>query len=164
MAENTSDPVTEFGQQPGPDFDFLSDRLGLAVQRLTDAVVQTKLDQAITPVKTAHEALTTREIEREVGEEMRIFEERHPDWKEHEAAMLELGDKVRPAGMAAHEYLAHLYAAVTRDRTVTSTATATRERDTRESNARESEPASTPPARPTIHEAFLAAKRGERWD
>ncbi len=173
--------VTEFKEALGPELDYLADGLAPAIMKLVDRLTEVNVTKATKPLRDQTESLTTRAALEATDVTMKAFGERHPDWKDHEAAMFGLSQQLQPKGMTEADYLDTLYALVTREnatereatieRRATDKAKATIAKMTKGAAGAETPGRATPegqvrnrvPERPTFHEAFEAAKRGEVW-
>lgn len=142
----TSDPVAKFNASLDQGADY-----GSAMAQLVADITQPMVAKTIAPFED-------RENARQTAAVMEAFEETHPDWKEHEPAMLELAEKLHPKGSwSEQEYLDHLYRTVTRaNRAATPPRAEPAEREEIERPSR--------PESASIRDCYLAAKRGERWD
>jgi hypothetical protein len=128
----------------------------------------------IEPLKEESRAIQMQGIVTETETELAAFSKLHPDWKQYEPKMLELGKKLMPAqgsNMTTQEYMGMLYNLAT--------ANATSARQTKEAVDRINKAAAASstdagvsadkvttaaPKRPTFQEAFEAAKQGVRWE
>jgi hypothetical protein len=153
MDEKTNDETARFRQDLG-DLDYLADGLAPAVKGLVERVVT----EATAPIKAQAEHLSLRAAREETAGVMKAFGEQHPDWKDHEAAMFDLSQKLQPTGMSSPEYLETLYGLATRGERQA------RERETKGAEASRAASSRPEGRTPTFREAFQAAKRGERWD
>ncbi len=185
-AETTADTtaaaeavVTEFRTALGPELEYLADGLAPAIQKLVERLTATTVEKATAPQKQQLDQLTGRAAAEQTTVVMQAFETRHPDWKTHEAALFALSQKLSPKGMTEGEYLDHLYTLVTAESLPATIDTKVAEgvkktlkrmqegADTTETRTRATPERAVhvaPPETPTFHEAYQAAKRGERWD
>jgi len=110
--------------------------------------------------------------------DLKAFETKHPDFKTHEKAMLELSRKIQPnpsSGMDVDDYMELLYSAVTANAVKTTTKTeqtrevierinkAAAKAEPQTSAVTESRITPARPKRPTMEEAFEAANKGIAW-
>lgn len=187
--EETEDAVeqvlSEFKEALGPDLEYLADGLAPAITKLVERLTATTVEKATAPLKKGQETLLTKAATEQTETVMKTFGEKHPDWEEHEPAMLELSKKLQPNGMGEVEYLETLYALVTRDTSTEATKKQTEKQiadgvkaalkkmeqgatntDTKTRHTPDGQVTTGPPngRAPSFSEAFAAAKRGERWD
>ena len=107
-----NDAVASFKAALGPDLDFLGDKLAPAIQALAQHIVE----QTVQPLKAHQQQLTERAGLEQTQTILKTFETKHPDWKQHEVAMVALSQKIQPtAGMESLDYMDLLYGHVTRD-------------------------------------------------
>lgn len=136
--------------------------------------------QKLKPIEEAAGRLTTESQQREAANIMQQFQQRHPDWKQHEAAMMKLAERYKPATDAQGrfvvteaQYLDDLYRLATFDTSVS------RETEKRiqkmQSSAAAAEPARSTtvtsdkvsqraPTGAKFRDAYAAAKAGIEWD
>lgn len=173
--------LTEFKDALGPELEYLADGLAPAITKLVDRLTAAQVAKAVDPLKKGTEQLLTKAATEQTETIMKGFGEAHPDWKDHEDAMLALAQKLSPNGMTEGEYLEHIYALVTRDTSAKAIdakvaegvkkAIAKMEQGARNTDGRDRETpdgkvTTGPPAgrAPEFSEAYAAAKRGERWE
>jgi hypothetical protein len=157
----------------GPEYQAYADQLADIFRLGLEQVTQTVVDERITPLVARQEEALAQIAMESTAADLKAMDERHPDWREHEAKMLEIAQRWIPAegsDMTAEEYLDALYYMATRDRTETA---ATHKVAAKLAEAaRSTEPEApipsanvTParPKRPTFEEAFQAAKKGIAW-
>lgn len=181
-ATTTVDAVlTEFKEALGPELEYLADGLAPAITKLVERLAAAQVAKAVDPLKKGTEQLLSKAATEQTETIMKGFGEKYPDWQTHEPAMLALAQKLSPNGMDEAEYLDHLYALVTRDTSAKTIdakvadgvkkAIAKMEQGARNTEGRDRETpdgkvTTGPPAgrAPDFHEAYAAAKRGERWE
>lgn len=171
--------MDEFRAQLGPELEYLADSLAPAIKGLVQKLTQTTVEEATKPLKAQQETLLTKAANEATESVMATFGTAHPDWKDHEPAMMALAAKIEPKGMTEVEFLEHLYQVATRDAwekdkdtqiaNATKTALAKMQKgaaatETRQAATPESQIRRAPPETPTFQDAFEAAKRGERWE
>ena len=135
-------------------------------------VAKSAVNAEVKPIKDHQEAALAEAAKTSTESDLKAMDIRHPDWKQHEPKMLEIGRKWTPsAEITSEEYLDTLYALATRDLTETEQTRKVVERINK-SVARAEPPDAavntnnvTParPKHPTLDEAFEAAKRGVVW-
>lgn len=164
--------VDSFKQKLGPELEYLADSLAPAITELVKTLTQQTVTEATAPLKAAEQARLQQQAVEQTQATMSAFEQAHPDWKQHEPAMLKLAQQLQPNGLSETEYLEQLYRLVTFD---TQVAEATKKKIAAVNEAaKKAEPRAqttadtnvrrTAPKAATFHDAFEAAKRGERWD
>jgi len=150
----TSDDVVEtFRNELGPELEYLADGLAPAVTGLVGHAVEHAINERV------RQAEQHRAAEEQTATVMTSFAKQHPDWKEHESAMLALAQKLDPKGMSDVEYLDHLYRAVTH-------ASWQKERDAEAAKTARTDDATDVADRTaprSFAECFAAARRGERF-
>jgi hypothetical protein len=185
--EETAEPdieaiVSEFREDLGPELEYIAEA-GPAITRLIQRLTKSITESTVKPLKQQQDALLADKAVGDMKVTMKTFEERHPDWKEHEDAMVSIGQTLAPNGLNEAEYMERLYQLATRDawekdrdanveKTVVARVKAAiakinkgaEETETVTDATPERHVRSAPPTTPTIHEAYEAAKRGERWD
>jgi hypothetical protein len=164
--------VAGFKEKLGPEFEYLADSLAPAVMHLVESLTKQTVEQTVAPLKADHDARVAQQATEQTTSIMKSFETKHPDWKQHEPAMLKLAEKIQPNGMDEIEYLELLHSTVTRDRVIADATKAAIAKMKEE--AAKAEPSIEPTAgsrvkkgRPqgaSFSDAYAAAKRGERWD
>src|SRR5436309_381707 len=87
--------VERFRERLGPELHYLADPLAPAVSELVVDAARAALDEALVPIRTGTDNLLARAVQQdaEAAEQhtqavMTTFEKAHPDWKDHENAML----------------------------------------------------------------------------
>ena len=171
--------LDEFRTELGPELEYLADGLAPAIKSLVQKLTATTVEEATKPLKAQQNTLLTKAAEEATETVMTTFGTKHPDWKDHEPAMLALAAKIEPKGMSEGEFLEHLYNVVTRDTwekdrdtkiaEATKTALAKMRKgaattDTHQPATPESQVRRAPSETPSFAEAYEAAKRGERWE
>lgn len=175
--------AAEFRKALGPDFEYLADNLMPAVKGLVERLTDSRVETATKPIKDNLKVVLDKTAQEQTALVMKALTDQHPDWEEHEPAMLALSQKLSPNGMTETEYLDHLYTLVT-----TPTKAAATEKDieakvaarvkkaierlNKGAEETETRADATPdrhvrdkaPEKPTIQEAFEAAKRGVVWN
>jgi hypothetical protein len=132
------------------------------------------LNQNLQPIKEQQQAALMEAAKSSTEADLKAFEQKHPDFKTHEKAMLDISKKWSPAPnatMEVDEYLETLYRMATLSASETvqtkkvieriNKAAAASEPQESAVNSKQVTPAK--PKRPTIEEAFEAAKRGVAW-
>jgi hypothetical protein len=171
--------MTEFKAALGPELEYLADGLAPAITKLVERLTQTTGEKTVAPLKKQMETLLSKAAQDQTETVMKSFGEKHPDWQEHEAAMLELAQRVQPKEMTEPEFLEHLYATVTRDTwekdretkiaegvkarlaKITKGAEAT---ETREESTPDSQVKKRPVGPVDFRQAYDDAKRGIRYE
>lgn len=99
----------------GQDFEDLAPRLAPAILEASKAVVAEQMKDHSAKV----DQVISDSAQRESELAMKSFSSKHPDWKRHEDAMLELSKRLLPGeNMTQEEYLEVLYFNVTRDQAI----------------------------------------------
>jgi hypothetical protein len=182
-AATTADAIIgEFKESLGPELEYLADGLAPAITKLVERLTKSAVEQETQPIKEQTRGLLGKAAVEATEAVMKTFGEKHPDWEQHEPAMLELSQKLSPKGMTEIEYLTHLYTIVTaetpeaRDKAIDAKAAAkakaTIEKMKRGAETTETRADATPerevrgrrPDLPSFEDAYAAAKRGERWE
>lgn len=164
--------VDDFKNALPEDYKFLGDELAPAFQKLAESIAQSVVTKHVEPLKAQAGTLVERAAREQTEQVMGSFTKAHPDWQTHEAKMMAIGQRLQPNGMSELEYLDTLYFLATKDSAASTAATKAIERmaeaaasaEPATRGTSESRVAHTPPARPTLDEAFSAARRGERWE
>jgi hypothetical protein len=104
-----------FKQSLGPDLNFLADGLGPAIESVVQHVVRETLAREVGPLKQQVESFTNKLATDESNRSFDAFAKAHPDWQQHEPAMMTLSSKIKPVGMTPNEFASLLYDTVTRD-------------------------------------------------
>lgn len=175
--------LEDFKASLGPDLEYLADGLAPAITKLVERLTQSTVEKTVAPLKKQQAAILNRDATAQSELVMESFGKDHPDWKDHEPAMLKLSQKLQPNGMSEVEYLGHLYKLVTHDsreqardtdieKKVAERVKATVEKmtkgaassETRTDDTPDSQVRKRPTGSPTFAEAHAAAKRGERWE
>jgi hypothetical protein len=135
--------------------------------------------QKLKPIEEAAGRLTTESQQREAANIMQQFQARHPDWKQHESAMMELSKRYKPATDAQGrflvtegQYLDDLYRLANYETNVRTEAQ--KQLDRMRQSAAATEPRTTTvtsdkvsqkaPTGASFRAAYEAAKRGETWE
>ncbi len=129
----------------------------------------------IAPVKEAHERMTTEAVAAETESTLERFTAKYPDWKKHEAKMLEIGTKFIPkeGSMSDFEYMETLRTLATAgiseaEKTKTVIAKINKAAENVEPNTSGMQQdrvvhTMPPPGKRDMRAAWEAAKRGEVW-
>lgn len=155
----------------GPELDFLAPAITKAIEAVVEPRLKHAIGEAVEPVKAAQQALVDKASAEQTEATLKAFTDRHPDWKQHEPAMLKVGILPSP-GMTELDFMEALYTLATKDAVVAKATKAAIDRLTKGAATAEGKDAPlsgdkvtvSRPAHPTIAEAFAAAKRGERWE
>lgn len=149
----------------GPDLDFLATPVAALLEKIAGP-----LTEKIGKLESQTTSFVTKASEAEVDGHMAAFEKAHPDWKQHEPAMLKLG--LQPGqGMSAMDYLEACYKLVTYDSqidkakaaAVTKLSEAAEKADKDTQTVPGKQVTLTAPKKASMRDAFAAAKRGETW-
>lgn len=149
----------------GPDLDFLAAPMAAMLSEVT-APLLTELES----LKSQTTTIVSKATNAEVDGHLAAFEKAHPDWKDHEPAMLKLG-LMPGAHMSAGDYLEACYKLVTFDSQVDKAKADAVTKLSKAAEAAEKETQTVPgkqvqltaPKGATMRDAFAAAKRDERW-
>ncbi len=158
----------------GPDGEPLADQLAPIMHELARSVAQSVMDTGIKPIKQQQDEITYKTVAAETDVEMKSFEKGHPDWKQHEPAMLKLSQTIVPATgaeISASEYLELLYTIATKDQRAKDATTdvvkklnaVVKASEPPDSGVKDQNITPASPKRPTIEQAFEAAKKGIKW-
>lgn len=158
----------------GEDNAPLADGLAKIFEKHLQAASRQVVSSELAPLQQRQQQLEMESVQKSTAAEFDAMTSRHPDWKEYEPAMLELAQKWQPADrtkMSTAEYLDMLYRIVNLDSSEAKQTAKVMERLNKSAAA--AEPAkeavnsqiTTPqrPKKPTIQEAFAAAKKGIVW-
>ena len=175
--EAVKDTAKDFGSQIdaalrdslGPEYGDLADRIVPGFTRAVELAIQ----QHTAPLRQEQEKLIQDSALREAQTTLDSFGKSHPDWKQHEPAMMKLAEKLQPGpGMPEHEWLEALYTLSTLDQRTADKTKETIARMTKAAATADTatttlagDKVTTKPNRPvTMREAYEAAKRGERFE
>jgi|GEM_PF-5215091 len=160
-------------QLHGPEHEAYADELANTFQAALEAVAKEVVSREVQPLKAQQEAALQQAAMESTENDLSAMDKRHPGWRDHEQKMLDISRKWQPAegaNITAAEYLDMLYGLATRDQTRAADTQEVIERINKSARASEPETAVnaqivTParPKRPTMEEAFDAAKRGVAW-
>ena len=145
-----------------------------AVERLAQQIAESQ----VKPLQEHTNRLLSNHQQQEASQLMSRFEQRHPDWKSHEAKIVELSKSIRQATdeygrplMTDDDYLDQLYYIANREGSVQGEVAKRMQR--MQDSARAVEPQTTTvtqdkvsrkaPAGASFRDAVEAAKRGELW-
>lgn len=166
VREHTAETV---GALP-EELQFLEPILKARDQQLMD-----KIERQIAPMRRTTDAIVSEAAAAETAGTMRAFEAKHPDWKQHEGKMLEIGQKFVPVPgtMTDFEYTEMLYRLATADVTKAeqtrsviekiNKSAANAEPATPGMNSQRVEHTLPPEGERDIRAAFRAAKNGIVW-
>lgn len=171
--------LDDFREALGPELEYLADGLAPAITKLVEKLSAKTVEAATKPLEEQQKSLLRKAANDQTDSVMTTFGTAHPDWKDHEPAMMALAAKIEPKGMTEVEFLEHLYSVATRDawekNKDTQIAEATKKAvdkinkgaastETHQAATPPSQVKKAPPENPTFSEAYEAAKRGERWE
>lgn len=171
--------LDEFRTTLGPELEYLADGLAPAIKGLVEKLTKTTVTEATKGLKAQQDTLLTKAATDATDAVMTTFGTTHPDWKDHEPAMMALAAKIEPKGMTEVEFLEHLYQVATRDAwekdkdtkigeavktTLAKMQKGAATTETHQASTPESQVRKAPPETPSFSEAYEAAKRGERWE
>lgn len=142
--------------------------------------LEAKLRAEIDPIKQAHADMIAETAAKETESAIAAFTADHPDWKKHEARMIEIGQKFAPkdGAMSEREYMGVLYRLATADISAAEQTKKVIQKIEKSAAASDSNLAGAPPER-IVHKvpsiagksqaeilrlAAEAARRGERWE
>ena len=154
----------------GPEYEDLADRLAPAIRAVAERVAA----EQVRPLQDGVSDIINDSAIRESKLAIDSFSVKHPDWKDHEPAMVALSKKVTPGeDVTEEEYLENLYYLVTRDKSTgdgVKKTIAKMQKSAGDGNSRQSSTVSDknvsrrPTTLPTFTESAEAAKRGERFE
>jgi hypothetical protein len=173
-------------EQAGEDMQAkLRTLLGEGNEPLADGLAQIfkeglekTIDKNLQPIKEQQQAAVREAVASSTEADLKAFEQKHADFKEHEQAMFEISKKFVPnpsSPMEVDEYLEMLYKMATVDAVKSATETdqtkkviarinkAAASSESKDAAVSESKVTPAKPKRPTIEEAFEAAKKGVAW-
>jgi hypothetical protein len=175
--------VDKFKASLGPEYDYMADALAPAIKDLVTELTKGSLEEAAKPIRDTAKVIIDRAAQEQTNATMKELEAKHPDWKEHEEAMLDLAQKIDPKGMSEAEFLDHLYETVTSPKKLAAAESKIEAEVAKRVKARlgkmgrgaadtEVTTESTPAdqvrrgsnARPSIRESFALAKQGIRLE
>lgn len=151
------------------------ENLGLAdgMAQIFGDELERALNQHIDPIRKQQEAVMMEAAKASTEADFEALSSRHPDWKQHEAKMVELGKQWTPApGIPVDKYLDTLYRLATLDENDAARTNRVLERISNAVSSAEPTPnaavnaRTVTPARPqkaTLEDAFRAAKQGIAW-
>jgi hypothetical protein len=151
--------------------------LGEGNEELADGLANVfadELGQRVKPIEERQTEALRKAATEAADSDLKAFEKAHPDFKKYEPEMRELSMKLQPAAgaqMDVGEYLETLYKIASLKDTETSQTKKVLDRINKAAASSEPQGEAVPtskvtpaaPKRPTIEQAFEAAKRGERW-
>ena len=152
----------------GADYSDLAEKLGPVMRQVAEMVAK----ETAKPLLVQQEQLVRDSAARESSASMEAFGKKFPEWKKHEAAMVELSRKLNPGeGMTQVEYLTHLYHLVSREGAEGDSLKNAIKRINKSGvtpsdgkRVPSSRVAVRPAGNPTFAEAAAAAVRGERFE
>lgn len=122
VKDATGELVAELKQSLGPDLEFLADKLAPALERITLKLAGQAVSKEIEPLKQQTQRLQEQAITEQIDNNLKLFTEKYPDFKKHEAKMTEIGTRLHPATDSKTgkpptwmEYMEDLYYLATRD-------------------------------------------------
>jgi hypothetical protein len=147
--------------------------LGPEVAKVLMPAIDKMVEKHLTPLRKAHEESMTKAAIEHAKVIEANFTKQRPDWKQHEAKMMDLAQRVAPGKLEPLEYLDLLYVAATKGVAVSKSAEALVDRINGSARAAAESKVSSAgvattnvakpsPKRPSIREAAEAAMRGER--
>jgi hypothetical protein len=118
-AKPAEDPVevvrAALAESLGPEYEDLAERLAPALAK----AVKAEAERATAPLRSMQEQQLQEAALNEANAEMEHFGKQHPDWKEYEAEMNELGAMLTPKpGMKPQQFLKMLYMTVKGDKAI----------------------------------------------
>jgi hypothetical protein len=87
---DNDDVMETFRNELGPELEYLADGLAPAVTGLVGLTIERALDVR------EHRAQQAKAAEATTTAVMTAFGDKHPDWKEHEPAMMQLAARLDP--------------------------------------------------------------------
>lgn len=158
----------------GPDNEAFAAGLASVFERHMKEIAKTVAKEELSPLREQQEKQLGQAMAAEAESDLKAAKTRHADWDEHETKIVALSRKYQPppgSETTAEEYLDMLYSLATMDQ-VEAKATAkvaaklaqAAKTGAPQTGVKSDIVAPTPPKKPTIREAFEAAKRGERWE
>ncbi len=165
------EPVTQDTVQPIPEELKFLEPIFAAREKAIKAELEAKYGRLEERVDTMSAEAAAAETESTIAQ----FTAKYPDWKKHEARMLELGQEFIPAKpMSDYKYMEHLHTLATAKITEAEQVKKTVEKINKSvasaeppqsgvPNHRVEHHVPTDPAKRTLREAYEAAKRGEKW-
>lgn len=137
--------------------------------------VEARVRAELAPIKEAHTQIVTEAAAAETESAIKAFDAKFPDWRKHEAQMLEIGKKFIPTAgaMTDFEYMETLYKLATADIKKAEQVKATVKQINKSAAAAETptpgisdsrvEHALPPPEKRSMRDAYNAAKQGIVW-
>jgi hypothetical protein len=134
--------------------------------------LESNIRKDVDPLKTQYQTIAERSAAEAAERDMQAFEQRHPDWKQYEPKIVELGKKLEPKGMSVGDYMDLLYtlASAGKKSADTTTEVVNRLKQAAESaeeptqGVKDTNVTPSAPPKPTMQQAFEAAKKGIRWE
>ena len=83
-----------------------------AFRRLAEKTIESK----VAPLQEFQQRLTVEAAAKQSQATLEALTAKHPDWKNYEGKMVELGGRLQPNGMSESDYLETLYYLATKDR------------------------------------------------
>lgn len=156
--------------------DALGEESAKAVLPLVREITQEIVNSKLSPIEQHIELEQARRAEVETNQVLEKFTEKRPDWKQHEAKMMEIAQYVVPRGLSEVDYMDKLYLLATAEiREAEAVKKAVSRVNSSVATAATSQPSSASPSKvsptpqkgknfdETLELAFKAAMRGERW-
>lgn len=159
--------LAQFKAALGPDLDFLAEPLAPAIKAMAETIAKQTVENATAPLKSAQQTLLDKAAEENSAAVLNTFTASHPDWKQHEPAMMKIAADFKPSeGMDPAKYLDTLYKLATYDTAQAEAVKAHHERMAKAAKTAETRTDGTSEKRvdtssrkvSSIREAFLEAK------
>jgi hypothetical protein len=88
--------VADLKADLGPDLEFLADKLGPALERITSKLAGQAVEKEIEPLKQQTRELQEKAVTEQVEANLDLFTKKYPDWKKSEAKMTDIGSRLQP--------------------------------------------------------------------
>ena len=118
VRDATSEVVAELKKDLGPDLEFLAERLAPALERMISRQAGQAISKEVEPLKQQAQKMQEETVTQQIDANLKMFTEKHPDWKKHEAEMTKIGARFQPVANGKEswmEYMETLYFLATKD-------------------------------------------------
>jgi hypothetical protein len=95
----------------GEDFDFIGAKIGPTLERSIKSIV----DESIKPIAQLTNQINLEAAQKKTEAVLQSFDQKHPGWRKHEKAMIDLASKITVKNMDEADFMEMVYGHVTRD-------------------------------------------------
>ncbi len=115
VADAVDEVLADLKEGLGPDLEYLADGLAPALTKALKRIATSVATEQVQPLKAHAQASMEKQASETTETVLKAFEKEHPDWKDHEDAMVGLMGEMQPNGVDELTYLNRLYQIVTHD-------------------------------------------------